>query len=307
MGSLRVQVLRASVPATDESYQGKRPRRKHTSGMHLRVVAVATNIPGPLAAARLVKLGAEVVKVEPPHGDPLEAAAPAWYAELTAGMRVERLDLRCSESRMLAHLANADLLITTLRPKALDAAHLDWPRLHAAFPRLCHVAVVGEAGEHADRAGHDLTYQARAGLLSPPAMPRAVAADMFAAERVFSAALEALLERDRTGEGTRHEIAIAESAAVLADAARHGLTTPSGPLGGALPYYGLYRASDGWIALAALEPHFQQRLREALGVDANDRDALAARFAEHSCVYWEETAEQYDLPIAALPHGASAR
>ena len=270
--------------------------------MHLRVVAVATNIPGPVAASRLVKLGADVVKVEPPHGDPLELAAPAWYAELSAGMRLERLDLRCSESRMLAHLASADLLITTLRPKALAAARLDWPRLHPAFPRLCQVAVVGEPGERADLAGHDLTYQARAGLLSPPAMPRAVVADMFAAERAFSAALEALLERERTGEGVHKEIAIAQSAAVLAEAARHGLTTPAGPLGGALPYYNLYRASDGWIALAAVEPHFQQRLREALGVGANDRDALAARFAEHSCMYWEETAAQYDLPIAAIPH-----
>lgn len=306
MGSLRVQVLRASVPATDESYQGKTHRRKHTSRMRFRVVAVATNVPGPVAAARLAKLGAEVVKIEPPHGDPLEAAAPSWYAELSAGMRVERLDLRCSESRMLAHLANADLLVTTLRPKALEAARLDWARLHAAFPRLCHVAVVGEAGERADLAGHDLTYQARAGLLAPPAMPRTVAADMFAAERAFGAAMQALLERERTGEGTRHEIAIAGSAEVLAEAVRHGLTTPSGPLGGALPYYSLYRASDGWIALAALEPHFQNRLREALGVDANDRDALAARFAEHSCMHWETTAQERDLPIAALPHGAGA-
>jgi crotonobetainyl-CoA:carnitine CoA-transferase CaiB-like acyl-CoA transferase len=163
-----------------------------------------------------------------------------------------------------------------------------------------HVAIVGERGEHADRAGHDLTYQARAGLIVPPAMPRTVIADMFAAERAVSAAITGLYDRERSGEASRFEVAIADGAAALTDAIRHGLTTAGGPLGGALPYYSLYRAADGWIALAALEPHFQTRVREALNADANDREALAARFAEQTCAYWEEQARAYDLPIAAL-------
>jgi crotonobetainyl-CoA:carnitine CoA-transferase CaiB-like acyl-CoA transferase len=62
----------------------------------------------------------------------------------------------------------------------------------------------------------------------------------------------------------------------------------------------LYRTSDGWIALAALEPHFQTRLREVLDADLNDRDALAARFAQHSSSYWEAAARQHDLPIATV-------
>lgn len=268
----------------------------------IRVVALATNIPGPLAAADLARLGAAVVKVEPPPGDPLEQAAPGWYGAITAGMRVERIDLRCARARLIAHLATADLLITTMRPRALRAAELDWEDLHATFPRLCHVAIVGESGEAADRAGHDLTYQARAGLLAPPAMPRTVLADMFAAERAAGAALALLFGRERSGEAARTEIAIADGAAVLTEAMRHGLTTASGPLGGALPFYSLYRSADGWIALAALEPHFQTRLREVLHVDARDREALSARFAEHSSAYWDETARAHDLPIAVVPH-----
>jgi crotonobetainyl-CoA:carnitine CoA-transferase CaiB-like acyl-CoA transferase len=264
------------------------------------VVALATNIPGPLAAAQLAWLGAGVIKLEPPQGDPLAAAAPPWYAALTEGMRIERIDLKCARARLIAHLANADILITTMRPRALHAAELDWDDLHATFPRLVHVAVVGERGANADRAGHDLTYQARAGLIVPPSMPRTVIADMFAAERVVSAALTGLYDRERTGEASRYEIAIADGAAALTDAVRHGLTTSNGPLGGALPYYRLYRASDGWIALAALEPHFQTRLREVLHVDASDRGALEKLFAEHPRAYWEAAAVEHDLPIAAV-------
>jgi crotonobetainyl-CoA:carnitine CoA-transferase CaiB-like acyl-CoA transferase len=187
-----------------------------------------------------------------------------------------------------------------MRPRALLAAKLAWDDLHDAFPRMVHVAIVGERGENANRAGHDLTYQARAGLIAPPVMPRTVIADMFAAERAVSAAILGLFDRERTGEASRYEVAIADGAAALTDALRHGLTAQNGPLGGALPYYGLYRTLDGWIALAALEPHFQSRLSEVLDADVNDRDALAARFAERSSAYWEAAAQQHDLPIAAI-------
>ncbi len=300
----------ASVPATGESYQGSAARATYFTAMthglarrplqDVRVVALATNIPGPLAAAQLAWLGADVVKLEPPQGDALALAAPDWYGALTAGMRIERIDLKCARARLIAHLANADLLITTLRPRALRAAELEWDELHATFPRLVHVAIVGERGENADRAGHDLTYQARAGLIAPPAMPRTVIADMFAAERALSTAILGLYARDRIGEASRYEIAIADGAAALTDALRHGLTTPDGALGGALPYYSLYRTADGWIALAALEPHFQTRLREVIDADINDRDALAARFVEQPSAYWEQAARQHDLPIAAV-------
>jgi crotonobetainyl-CoA:carnitine CoA-transferase CaiB-like acyl-CoA transferase len=266
----------------------------------LRIVALATNIPGPLAAAQLAWLGAGVVKLEPPQGDPLEAAAPQWYAALTEGMRIERIDLKCARARLVAHLANADLLITTMRPRALRAAKLDWDEVHATFPRLVHVAIVGERGERADRAGHDLTYQARAGLVSPPAMPRTVIADMFAAERAVNATLVGLFARERSGEASRYEVAIADGAAALTDAVRHGLTTHDGPLGGALPYYNVYQTADGWIALAALEPHFQTRLRDVLQVDPDDRDALAARFMQYTSEYWEAAAAEHDLPIATV-------
>ena len=272
-----------------------------------RVVALVTNIPGPVAAARLAALGAAVVKLEPLTGDPLEGAAPEWYRELCTGVEVRRLDLRDEAARreLEALLGGADLLITAMRGGALRRLGLDWPALHARYPRLCHVAVVGEAAPNDDRAGHDLTYQARAGLLSPPAMPRTVYADLFAAERAVAAALAAVHERDAGGEGVRAEIAIADGAAVLADAVRYGLPAPDGPLGGGSPLYRLYRASDGWIALAALEPHFRERLPDALCIERADAESLASRFAQEPCAYWERIASEFDLPLARVENGGT--
>lgn len=268
----------------------------------LRVLALVTNIPGPLAAAALARDGASVVKVEPPQGDALAAASPAWYEAITSRVEVLRLDLKAAEGReaLGGLMDEADLLLTAMRGSALERLGLRWERLHERYPKLAHIAIVGEAAPNDDRAGHDLTYQAQAGLVDPPAMPRSVFADLFAAERATAAAYRALFERERTGSGTKIEIAIADGATQLTDALRYGLTSADGPLGGRLPIYRLYETRDGWVALAALEPHFRERLKRALQLDALETAALSRRFAEQPCAYWEDLAQQYDLPLCAV-------
>jgi crotonobetainyl-CoA:carnitine CoA-transferase CaiB-like acyl-CoA transferase len=89
--------------------------------------------------------GAAVVKVEPPAGDPLSAWAPRWYAELSEGIEVVRLDLKSPDGRerLDTLLAAADLLVTASRTASLQRLGLAWSDLHARHPRLCHVAVVG--------------------------------------------------------------------------------------------------------------------------------------------------------------------
>lgn len=268
----------------------------------LRVLALVTNIPGPLAAATLVRDGAAVVKVEPPQGDALEAAAPEWYAAVTSGMEVLRLDLKSAAAResIAARLAQTDVLVTAMRAAALERLGLSRAKLRENYPRLCHVAISGEAAPNDDRAGHDLTYQAQAGLLDPPAMPRSVFADLYAAERAVAAAYRLLFERERSGSGGHVQVAIAQGASDLADALRFGLTTAGGPLGGRLPIYRMYETRDGWIALAALEPHFRENLARALQMQSLDAQALSARFAEHPNAYWEDLAQRYDLPLCAV-------
>ncbi len=266
------------------------------------MVALAINVPGPLAAARLARLGARVTKVEPENGDPLERAAPAWYGTLVADVGVRRLNLRAEAGRHELHemLGRAQLLLTSMRPSALEALGLGWSRLHVDYPQLCHVAVIGEQTPNENRAGHDLTYQARAGLLTPPAMPRTLLADLFAAECAVSTAMTLLYEHQVTGIAAYSEVVIADSAALLADPIRYGLCGEGGILSGAFANYRIYRALDGWIALAALETKFQDCLRDALHLTSLDGQNLQHIFYGHTCAYWEDFAIQHDLPISTV-------
>ncbi|HET7479119.1 MAG TPA: CoA transferase [Rubrobacteraceae bacterium] len=268
-----------------------------------RLVSLAVNLPGPVAAARLRDLGAEVTKVEPPAGDLLARVAPGYYDELSSGLRITILDLKQPEdrARLDGLLERADLLLTSSRPASLERLGLGREKLTARFPRLSHVAIVGHPAPDDRVPGHDLTYQAGLGLLTPPDLPRTLLADLAGAERAVSAALALLLSRERGGGAGYAEVSLAGSAAGFAEPLRHGLTAPGGSLGGGLPEYNLYRTSDAWISVAALEPHFRRRLLEGLGLDENARyDDLARVFATRAAGEWERWAENRDLPLAAL-------
>jgi len=201
----------------------------------LRVVNLGVNLPAPVAAARLRELGADVAKLEPVGGDPLEANAPRWYEQLTAGQEVARVDLKAAagRARLDAELARCDLLLTSSRPAGLARLGLGWPELGDRLPRLVQVAIVGHPRPLQDLPGHDLTYVARHGLLSPPALPRTLVADLAGAERAVSAALGLLLARERGGGARYAEVALSEAAAAFAGPWEHGLTADGGLVGAA--------------------------------------------------------------------------
>ncbi|HET7272157.1 MAG TPA: CoA transferase, partial [Rubrobacter sp.] len=95
----------------------------------LRVLTLAVNLPGPVAASRLGVMGASVIKVEPPGGDPLAEMCPGYYKDLCSGQEVLRLDLKDPEDRASLddHLGRIDLLLTASRPAALGRLGLSWP------------------------------------------------------------------------------------------------------------------------------------------------------------------------------------
>lgn len=270
----------------------------------VRVVSVAINLPGPAAVARLSSLGASVTTVLPPSGDPVETYAPAYFAELHAGQDVERLDLKDDEgrARLDALLAGADVLVTSSRPSALARLGLDHASVGGRHTRLCQVDVVGQPGAGAEVPGHDLTYQAGAGLLRDGRMPATTFVDLAGAERVVAEVCAALVERARTGHGSRREVALSDVAHALARPVVHELTSPGGPIGGALPVYDVYAAAEGHVALAALEPHFVTRLAEAvdLAPEALTRERLAEVFATRSAGAWQEWADARDIPLVAV-------
>jgi len=281
------------------------------------VLSLALNVPGPVAAARLAGLGATVTKVEPPGGDPLATVSPAWYRALHEGLAVQQIDLKTPRGQAALEplLAAADLLLTANRPAALARLGLDWPALHARFPRLAQVAIVGQPSPRADLPGHDLTYIAAAGLVDPPRLPRTLVADLAGAERAVAAALAGLYGRDRGLDAGYSEVSLAQVAADFAAPLRHGLTARNGMLGGAFAGYNLYLTQDGWIAVAALEAHFWRRLRSAVreladgdvngsatggGTDELTRQDLERVFSGQPTAFWEGWAREHDLPIVGL-------
>lgn len=221
---------------------------------------------------------------------------------LTAGQDVLTLDLKKSDARdeLAGFLATADVLMTASRPATLARFGLTWNELHAQFANLCMVAIFGERGDGAHAPGHDLNYQARAGLVAPPQLPRTLAADVVGAQLAVSGALEVLLERQRFGNGAYREVALADAARALSEPLAYGLTATGSVLGGGSPYYQLYKSSDGWIALAALEPQFRSRLLQSLALTTETYDSFAAAFARETCAYWESFGREHDLPVAAV-------
>ena len=268
----------------------------------VKIVSVALNAPGPVAAARLTKLGADVTKVEPPNGDATKSAAPTWYSSLCQGQTVLRLDLKSPDGRAQLDglLAQADLVLASFRPSALQRLGLDWESLHARHPRLCFVGIVGYTAPFQERTGHDLTYQCDVGLLRPPQMPPTLFIDLAGAERAVSMALALLNRSARKGEAGCAWVSLHECAQDLAAPLKAGLTTSSGLLGGAYPLYGFYQANDGWIAIAALEPHFAERLLSELGLKKADRTDLERIFRQRKAASWEKWATELDLPLVAV-------
>jgi crotonobetainyl-CoA:carnitine CoA-transferase CaiB-like acyl-CoA transferase len=267
-----------------------------------RVLTLATNLPGPLAVARLRSMGARVRKIEPPTGDLLERARPEWYRTLHEGIDVERQDLKGSagRARLEAVLQETDLLVTASRPSSLARLGLGWDDLHARLPLLSHLAIVGNPAPEEELPGHDLLYQAGQGLVLPPELPRTCLADLGGALEAVIAALQLVLAR-RAGEpGRRWPVSLAESASWFAEPLRRGLTAPGGMLGGGFGGYRIYLTKQGWIAVAALEPQFQKALADETGVSDLDPAALQELFLTRTAAEWVRVAREKDLPLAEV-------
>jgi crotonobetainyl-CoA:carnitine CoA-transferase CaiB-like acyl-CoA transferase len=288
----------------------------------LRVLDLTRHLPGPLCTLWLAALGAEVVKIEPPEGDPLRALPPLRdgtglaFLALNRGKRSVVLDARSAEGReRLADLVRqSDILVEGFRPGVLARMGLSIERLRALRSDLvvCRITGYGQSGPYAARPGHDLDYLALAGLAAPwPARGRAAQAPAFQAADVAGGALTAtvrilaaLRTRDRTGCGADLDVAMCRGAATLglltyADALgpedQHGLLT------GAAPLYDVYPTADGGaLAVASVEPKFGQAFAQRAGLEGGaDKAAVAAAVSARTRAEWE--AQTADLAACVEP------
>lgn len=291
----------------------KRPAASHRQPLRgVRVLSLALNLPGPAALMRLANMGARCTKLEPPMGDPMHHYTPSGYAHLHQGVRVLQADLKTPSGQKTLHqwLAKTDVLLSSFRPSAMKKLGLSWRALQSAYPQLSWVAIVGAPGVLAEVPGHDLTYQAEFDLVPTLQLPASLFADMGGAVMAAEAALAAVLAARSTGRGGYHEVALSEAARFLAWPRAQGMTTPEGAVGGAHAAYRLYPCQDGRVAVAALEPHFAQRLCAVAGIalahpvkdmfKADVHARLAQFFTHQTRASIDALAQTHDIPMMAL-------
>ena len=232
----------------------------------IRVLDLTRLLPGPFCSLLLADFGADVIKVEDlGQGDYARADPPA-FAALNRGKRSVRLDLKSAGGReaFLRLARGAGVVLESFRPGVMDRLGVGWERLRDENPSLVYCAITGygQDGPLRDRAGHDLNYLARAGLLAlsgeaggPPVQSAGQIADVGGGALMAAFGIVAAL---RSGQGQLVDVAMADGAlswlALLAPRpeSRRGSLT----LGGGILCYRPYRCADGYVALGALEPKF---------------------------------------------------
>jgi crotonobetainyl-CoA:carnitine CoA-transferase CaiB-like acyl-CoA transferase len=291
----------------------------------LRVLDLSRLLPGGYCTLLLADLGADVIKVEDLQaGDylrttpPLEKGVGMVFRALNRNKRAIRLDLKHPDGRaaFLRLAADSDVVVDGFRPGVLDRLGVGYAALAASNPRVIYCALTGygQTGPWKGRAGHDLNYIALAGILAQTGNPAGLAipgtqiADFGGGLGAAFAILAALWGRERGGHGQAIDMSLLDLAVgwSLLELTRTWAGEPSAPAGGGrltggFPCYRLYRAQDGDLSVAALEPRFWQALCATLGRPdlergqfAEGRDAeetvaaLAAIFATRTRAQWVE-------------------
>jgi crotonobetainyl-CoA:carnitine CoA-transferase CaiB-like acyl-CoA transferase len=245
----------------------------------LRVVDASSFIAGTFGPALLSDYGADVIKVEPPDGDPYRIFALGFIA-LNQGKRGVRLDLKDPRDRQayLELVAQADVVFDNLRPAAAGRLGIASADLQAINPRLVHctVSAFGTKGVWAPRRGFDPLVQALSGLLraqggdDAPIISTMPVHDIGAGTVAAFGALAALYARERTDRGQVVQTSLASVSVMLQSGElvtyRGRPPAPSGGRDFAGPRAGhrLYQCQNGWICVAASTPEQMVGLLRAL-------------------------------------------
>jgi alpha-methylacyl-CoA racemase len=289
----------------------------------IRVLDLTRLLPGGFCSLLLADLGADVVKVEDTgQGDYVRWAPPyygadeqqslgtrsALYLALNRGKRSVRIDLKSERGReaFLRLAREFDLVLDSFRPGVLDRLGCGYEDLRAVNPRIVYCAITGygQSGPNTQRAGHDINYLALNGLLGltgaatgPPVQAAGQIADLGGGGLMAAfAALAALRERERSGEGQLVDVSMTDgSLSWLAMVAAQFLCDGqvprrgAGVLNGGIACYLPYECADGWVSCGALEPKFWQAFCDGVGRP----DLIEKQFASPESDDWREIADVF--------------
>ncbi len=289
----------------------------------MRVLSLAEQYPGPYATAILADLGADVIQVERPAGDPTRAY-PGFHEALARGKRSAVLDLKhpAGRSAFLALATGADALLEGYRPGTMARLGLGPETLGEVNARLVYVSVsgFGQTGPYRDRPGHDLSYQALAGALygqlargEHPRPTTLELGDLSAGLFAALAVLLGLLRREREGRGAYLDVSMFDGLVSLLGAHLAPVLNHAGPPGFPHePGYAVFRTSDGGLLSLSVahEDRFWRALCTVTGLPGEeqllaaerlaDRDRLtallAARLATRTRAEWSRLLTEADVP-----------
>jgi crotonobetainyl-CoA:carnitine CoA-transferase CaiB-like acyl-CoA transferase len=292
----------------------------------VRILDLSRLLPGPFCTLLLADLGAEVVKVEDLEGgDYIRAMAPfidgqsAYFLALNPGKKSVCLNLKAPAGKelFLKLAATAGIIVESFRPGTVDRLGIGYAAVKAVNPRIvyCSISGFGQDGPDRDRAGHDLNFIARSGILglcgrpeAVPSIPPVQIADLSSAMYAAAGILAYLREAERTGEGRALDVGMLDSAMswMVMPVAEYSAGERGGrgrlPLTGKHPCYNVYRTRDGRdVCLAALESKFYCAFCRTVGRE----DLLPLQFsekpedfAEFEALFAGRTAEDWKAVLA---------
>ncbi|MFZ4481519.1 MAG: CaiB/BaiF CoA transferase family protein [Rhodoferax sp.] len=272
---------------------------------NLRILDFTRVLAGPLATALLADLGAEVIKVEPPHGDDYRSIGPhrngesALFTVVNRGKKSLVLDLKQPEALALIEklVQKVDVVVENFRPGVADRLGIGFAQLSAHNPRLVYVSVsgFGQFGPLSERPAYDVIVQAMSGIMEatgdpqgPPTLVGEAVSDVVAGLFASWAILAATLQTQRTGLGQHVDVAMFDTTLsfLVTSMARYLFTgKPARRVGNRHPLsapFGVYRAKDGHFALAVLNRKLFVSLAEAIGKPALGSDDTLATDEQRS-------------------------
>jgi crotonobetainyl-CoA:carnitine CoA-transferase CaiB-like acyl-CoA transferase len=289
----------------------------------IKVVDFAMFIPGPFCSAMLADLGAEVIKVEMPRGDPGRSYIPVQFEMENRNKRSIAVDLKNSSSSSVVEklVRQADIVLEGFRPGVAKRLGIDFESLQKHNPRLvyCSISGYGQTGPWRERPGHDVNYVAAAGglafpgqWLQPPTRSSLPVADMAGGSFAAIAVLAALHERNTTGRSKYLDLSLFEAGFFWA-AMRHSLDPKVDPKAHIFPVNDVFLTKDGRrLTLGILEEHFWENFRKVVpGFDSDDfssdekrrkngealSKALTMVFSSKTADEWIALLEANDIPV----------